>query len=88
MRLKSAAPETLSLVIKHDGLPLRMIVDKPKEQSLEMFRKKCKEADCHLVNTEPYSPWQQAPEGGIKETKRVLQIHDFRHVFGGSIAQT
>jgi hypothetical protein len=70
MKLKSEAHETLLLVFNHDGVLPRMIMDKSKEQSLGKFLKKCKEADCHLVNTEPYSPWQQASEGGIKETKR------------------
>ena len=34
-----------------------------------MFARKCREADCHLVTTEPYSPWMQAAEGCIKQTK-------------------
>ncbi len=55
-------------MLKRDGMP--PIVDKSKEQSLGKFLKKCKEDDCPLVNTEPYSPWQQASKGGIKEIKR------------------
>ena len=56
MKKKSEAHETLSLVFKRDGVPLRMIVDNSKEQSLGKFRRKCREVDCHLINTEPYSP--------------------------------
>ena len=41
-----------------------------KEQSLGTFAKKCREADCHLTNTEHYSPWMQTAEGCIKVVKR------------------
>ena len=35
------------------------------------FERKCKEADCHLVNTEPFPPWSQLEEGCIRELKRL-----------------
>ena len=69
MRLKSEAHETLSLMFKRDGVPPKIVVDNSKEQTLGQFKKKCREADCHLVTTEPYSPWMQAAEGCIKQTK-------------------
>ena len=71
MKRKSEAVETLSLVFKRDGVPPRVVVDNSKEQSLGKFRAKCLEADSHLVNTEPYSPWQQAAEGCVKHTKQA-----------------
>ena len=79
MKKKSESHETLSLVFKRDGVPPRMIVDNSKEQSLGEFRQKCCEVDCHLVNTEPYSPWQQAAEGCIKQLKKIIlpQAHLF-----------
>ena len=46
-----------------------MVVDNSKEQILGKFARKCCKADCHLVTTEPYSPWMQAAEGCIKQTK-------------------
>ena len=49
---ESEAHETFSLMFKHDGVPPRMIVNNSKEQSLGEFRRKCREVDCHLVNTE------------------------------------
>ena len=55
MKKKSEAHETLSLMFKRDGVPPRMIVDNSKEQSLGEFRRKCREVDFHLVNTESYS---------------------------------
>ena len=57
MAKKSEAHDTLSLVFKQDGVPPKMIVDKLREKSLGKFERKCKEADCRLVNTEPFPPW-------------------------------
>ena len=68
---KRQAHETLSLMFKHDGVPPCMIVENSKGKSLGEFRRKCREVDCHLVNTEPYSPWQQAYEGCIKQLKKA-----------------
>ena len=47
-----------------------MIMDGSKEQTLGDFRRKLREADCHLRQTEPYSPWMNAAEGCIRELKR------------------
>ncbi len=49
---------------------MRPVTDDSKEQTKGEFRQKLKEADCHLRVTEPYSPWQQAAEGCIRELKR------------------
>ena len=54
MRLKNHAHETLSIIFKRDGFPPKIVVDNSKEQTLGKFAKKCREADCHLVTTEPY----------------------------------
>jgi hypothetical protein len=47
-----------------------MVLDGSKEQVLGDFKRKLREADCHMRQTEPYSPWQQAAEGCIRELKR------------------
>ena len=70
MRVKSEAHDSLSLVFQRDGVPPAMILDGSKEQVCGMFRRKLKEAACQLRQTEPYSPWQQAAEGAIREIKR------------------
>ena len=57
MKRKGEAPETLSLLFHRDGVPPSMIADNSKEQILGDFRRKLREADCHLKQTEPYSPW-------------------------------
>ena len=48
-----------------------MIVDNSKEQSLGEFKRKCRKADSHLVNSEPHLPWQIAAEGCIMELKKA-----------------
>ena len=70
MKLKSCAHDSVSLLFKRDGVPPAIVADNAKEESLGKFAAKCREADCHLVNTEPYSPWQNCAEGTIKELKK------------------
>ena len=71
MRVKKHAHETLSIIFKQDGVPPNVVVDDSKYQTLGKFAKKVREADCHLVATEPYSPWMQAAERCIKKTNLV-----------------
>jgi hypothetical protein len=70
MRKKSEAHDALSLLFARDGVPAVMVVDGSKEQTLGKFRKKCREADCHVRQTEPYTPASNAAEGCIRELKR------------------
>jgi hypothetical protein len=67
MKCKGGAHETLSLVFHCNGVPPTMVTNDSKEQTKGEFRRKLKEADCHPRVTEPYSPWQQATEGCIRE---------------------
>jgi hypothetical protein len=70
MRRKGEVHKTLSALLHHDGVPPIMIYDDSKEQHSKDFQQKLNEANCHLRMTEPYSPWQQAAEGCIRELKR------------------
>jgi hypothetical protein len=70
MTRKGEAHETLSLLFHRDGVPPTMVLDGSKEQCHGDFKRKLREADCHLRQTEPYSPWHQAAEGCICELKR------------------
>jgi hypothetical protein len=70
MKCKGDAHETLSLVFQRNGVPPTMVTNDSKEQTKEEFLCKLKEADCHPRVTEPYSTWQQAAEGCIRELKR------------------
>jgi hypothetical protein len=70
MTRKGEAHESLSLLFHHDGVPLTMVFDSLKEQCQGDFKKKLHKADCQARQTEPYSPWQQATEGCIRELKQ------------------
>ena len=58
MKGKGDAYETMYLFFKRDGVPLKMVMDGLKYQTLGSFRKKYPEADCHIQQKESYYPWQ------------------------------
>ena len=70
MQKKSDAHEGLSIMAARDGVPVTIIMDNAREQTMGVFRKKAREMGCHIKQTEPYSPWQNAAEGAIRELKR------------------
>ena len=84
MRLKSEAHEGLLLMAQHDGVPIAIIMDGSKEQTLGPFRKKCAKMGCHVRQTEPHSPWQNAAEGAIRELKKSAGC---KAVAAGSLKQ-
>ena len=45
-------------------------MDGAREQVMGEFRHKARQADCCVKQTEPYSPWQNAAEGTIRELKK------------------
>ena len=55
MTRKGEAHETLSLLFHRDGVPPTMVLDGSKEQCNGDFKRKLREADCHLRQTEPGS---------------------------------
>ncbi len=69
MTRKCEAHKTLSLLFHRDEVPPTMVFDGWKEQCQGDFKRKLCVADCHARQTEPYSPWQQAAEGCIRELK-------------------
>ncbi len=71
MKLKSEASDALDLLFHRDGVPEKMIMDGSKEQTLGKFKKKCQEANVHIKETEPYSPWQNLAESAIRELKKA-----------------
>lgn len=71
MKKKSEAADTVDLLFHRVGVPTKMIMDGAREQTLGKFRKKCQEASVHIKQTEPYSPWQNAAEGAIRELKKA-----------------
>jgi len=70
MKKKSDAHEGLSLLAQRDGVPHSIIMDGSREQTMSEFNRKAREMGCHIKVTEPYSPWQNAAEGAIRELKK------------------
>jgi hypothetical protein len=70
MRKKSEAHKTLSILFARDGVPHTVIIDSAKEQAMGDFCKKARQADCHIKQTQPYSPWSNATEGAIRKLKK------------------
>jgi hypothetical protein len=70
MQKKSNAHEGLSIMAARDGVPVTIVMDNAREQTMGMFRKKARVMGCYIKQTEPYSPWKNAAEGAIRELKR------------------
>ena len=66
MKKKADAHEGLSLMFQRDGVPQAIVMDGSREQTMGEFRKKAREANCRVKQTEPYSPWQNAAESAIR----------------------
>ena len=75
MTTKSEAHEALSLLFQREGRPTELVMDAANEQVKGKFRKKAREAGCHVKQLEPYTPWSNAAEGAIRELKRGTGRH-------------
>ena len=72
MSHKDEVNETLGLLFAREGVPPKMIVDNAKEMKLGEFAWKCKEAQCYLQSTEPYSPWSNSAKHELGNSRREL----------------
>ncbi len=70
MKSKGKAHESSPLMFQHEGVPLSMLMDGSKEQTLGKFYQKLVGTHCQLEQTELYSPWQNVTERDIKELKK------------------
>ena len=61
--MKYEVRESFSMLFKCDSVPPKIVLDNSKEKYLGKFARKIREADFHLVNTDPYSPWMMAATG-------------------------
>ncbi len=64
--------EALSLMFQHEGIPLSMVMDGSKDQTLGKFFCKLVDAHCQLKQTKPYSQWKNADGREIKVLKKGL----------------
>jgi hypothetical protein len=69
MKTKSQTPDTLTAFIHDVGIPNAIHSDDAPELLHGTFRKLCKDYGIQNTYTEPYSPWQNRAEGGIRELK-------------------
>ena len=53
-----------------NGVPNVLIIDNTKEQILGDFRKKAREENFWIRQTDLYSPWSNAEESAIRELKK------------------
>jgi hypothetical protein len=65
MASKSQVHEALSLFQQREGVPNVMVMNGSKEQLLGKYCHKYQKAGLHVKQTEPYTPWSNAPEGAI-----------------------
>jgi hypothetical protein len=70
MKTKSETADTLRTFIHEVGIPHTLHSDDAKELLHGPFKQLCKEYGIPCTYTEPYSPWQNRAEGGIRELKR------------------
>jgi hypothetical protein len=70
MKAKSDAHHALDLFAHQVGAPPSLIMDGSKEQQMGEFRRKARAMGTRVKQLEPYAPWSNAAEGGIREAKR------------------
>jgi hypothetical protein len=71
MKTKVQTSETALSAFIHDvGIPNIIHSDDAPELLHGNFRRLCKDYGIQNIYTEPYSPWQNRAEGGIRELKR------------------
>ena len=59
---------------EREGVPVTIVMDNAREQTMGAFRKKAREMGYHIKQTEPYSPWQNVAEGAISKLKHGAGI--------------
>jgi hypothetical protein len=72
MKLESEAHEALSLLFHRDGVPNVMFMDGAKAQVEGDFRRKLRDAGCHIKQTEPHTRSSNMGEGAVRELKKCV----------------
>jgi hypothetical protein len=73
MARKADTPLTLQDFLKEIGAPYKLILDNSLEQIKGDFRKIARDAGIRIIQTEPYSPWQNRAELAIREPKKATR---------------
>ena len=69
MKTRAEAHHALGTLFAEEGVPNQMVMDGANEQIMGEFRRKCREADCHIRQIEPHSPWSNHAKVSIRELK-------------------
>ena len=70
---KADAGDTLMYMIQDISIPFEMHVDGAKEENLGQWEEVRKACLIKQTQTEPYSPWQNRAESGIRELKKMVE---------------
>ena len=71
---KGDCHETLFDLLTHrHGIPGTLISDQAREETMGRMRKKVRDAGVHDKECEPYSPFPNRAEPGIRELKRAVK---------------
>jgi hypothetical protein len=70
MKLESEAHEALSLLFHRDGVHNVMVVDGAKAKVEGGFRRKLRDAGCHIKQSEPHTQSSNMGEGDLRELKK------------------
>jgi hypothetical protein len=78
LKKEKEAHEALSLLFHRDGVPSVMVVDGAKAQIEGEFRRKLRDAGCHIKQTEPHTQSSNMGEGAVRELKKGVGRHMLR----------
>jgi hypothetical protein len=70
LKKEKEAHEALSLLFHRDVVPNDMVMDGYKAQALGEFRRKLRDAGCHIKQTEPHTQSSNMGEGAVRELKK------------------
>jgi hypothetical protein len=66
MKKEKESHEALSLLFHRDCVPNVMVMDGAKTQVEGEFRRKLRDAGCHIKQTEPHTQSSNMGEGGVR----------------------
>jgi hypothetical protein len=72
LKKEKEAHEALSLIFHRDGVPNVMVMDGDKAQVEGEFRRKLRDAGCHIKQTEPHTQSSNMGEGDVCELKKGI----------------
>jgi hypothetical protein len=78
LKRESEAHEAFSLLFHRDGVPNFMVMDGAKAQVEGGFRRKLRDAGCHIKQTEPRTQSSNMGEGAVREFKKGVGLQVLR----------